>query len=356
MAYSNRPPTPGQPAQSRPRTGLCLLGCVLPLVLIFLIVMAGSWSLLYRVVVGSTSSPYAYTQPTVTSSAGELTSTAEGTHTPEMSREQQALEHANRYRQLAGIAPLRIHPAITQAAQSHADYYAINKHNHAVFPKDEPLSAHGEVTEQPGFTGVQFWDRLQHAGYPGDLGSEVMAFYNTPITAVDSWMASVYHRLPFVDPRINEAGYGAQDGDVDVMDFGISSDAPAVDLNQVSVYPANGMKNIPRGWDCWEAPNPYADTGCSANQPVGYVITVLPMGQQQFRSLRLATAAGQQVPIHALRHDERYKCWYAAAQQPLAANTSYTTTLTGTDNDGKPMQITVSFTTGDQMYQVQRET
>src|SRR5436309_2528307 len=100
-----------------------------------------------------------------------------------------ALARANEFRARAGLPPLQGDAAITTATQNHANYYALN---HA----DPPAIAnpHNEVAGKPGFTGVNFWDRLQAAGFSGNATAEVMHFLGDPRASVNGWMASVFHR------------------------------------------------------------------------------------------------------------------------------------------------------------------
>lgn len=268
---------------------------------------------------------------------------------PTGSPAERALARANYYRQLGGIPPLRLDAAIARAAASHAGYYVLNAGTPGAFPGG---NAHGEVPGYPGFTGEGFWDRMEAAGYGGNAVFEVMHFINGPEATVEDWIATVYHRIPFMNPRVTDAGYGEGQGrdKAAVMDFGTTPGVNPVSDDVVSVYPANGQSEVPRAWGCGEAPNPYADIGCSGSNPVGFVITILAMGSQQFDGLTLRTIDGAPVAIHALRYDQGFRVWYAAARRPLAANTSYTVTLTGTNDNGSPLSMQWTFTTGSKLY------
>ena len=290
--------------------------------------------------------------PTATSTATATptsTVTPVPTNRPDGPPAAQALARANYYRTLAGIPPLRSVAAIEQAALNHAQYYVANHKSPGAFPNGNP---HGEVAGFPGFTGAHFWERMIHTGYTNRARFEVMHFINDPTIAVDDWVATVYHRVPFIDPRIDEVGYGGASKNgaaADVMDFGYSGDNLQISPDRIIIYPANNQVDIPRAWDCRESPNPYADEGCDGQHPVGYVITVLGMGNQQFSKLEMRTADGQTVSMHPLRVEGNLA--FTAAKAPLAANTTYIVLLTGLDNQAKPLELEWRFTTNTKMYQ-----
>jgi len=265
--------------------------------------------------------------------------------------EAQALAQANIYRQLVNAPLLSLQANITQAAKDHATYYTTNYKSTAAFPGG---NVHGEVEGFTGFTGVNFWDRMKNAGYTGSARFEVMHLIADPLLTVESWVASVYHRIPFIDPRMNEVGYGQAEvsaAAAAVMDFGASTNIAPVETSTVILYPVPNQTAVPRAWDCNEAPNPYADVSCSSSNPVGYVITILPMGNQTFDQLELSTAAGTLVTTHSIRYDSAFKVWYAAATAPLNASTSYNVKLQGKDNAGKALTLNWSFTTGTKFFQ-----
>lgn len=63
---------------------------------------------------------------------------------------QLATNRFNDYRALAGVALLRTHPALVQAAQSHADYRRINKDDSPILVIDKRMYQHrGEVANIP---------------------------------------------------------------------------------------------------------------------------------------------------------------------------------------------------------------
>jgi hypothetical protein len=75
-----------------------------------------------------------------------------------------------------------------------------------------------------------------------------MAFLNDPKLAVDEWMATLYHRLPFVVANAEEMGYGAaQKGFArcDTIDFGTTGAPLPEYADAVLPFPPDGMTGVP---------------------------------------------------------------------------------------------------------------
>ncbi len=171
---------------------------------------------------------------------------------------QSALEQSNCYRNLVGLQPGVLHPALDEAAQSHADY----------------MQARGQLTHQQsagtsGYTGDWVWDRMEFAGYPLEAGrswGEVVAYGYDPVAAVDGWVQSVYHRIPFTTPSWKEVGFG-QAGLFSAM--GIVTYWPA-ETDSAVIYPVDGQLDVPTTFQSDEEwPDPAPDHGA-----VGTPITV----------------------------------------------------------------------------------
>lgn len=231
-----------------------------------------------------------------------------------------------------------------QVAENHAHYYVQNDGNSSAFSH----GAHSEVEEFPGFTGAKFWQRMDYTHYDGQAAAEVMTFGpQDPSSAIASWMETVYHRLPFMNPGIDEMGYGQamnNTASTAVVDFGFSSIAPIVPEDSVVVYPIDGQTDLNTSWHCNEWPQPFPGVDCR-NNPVGTVITIQAWGNQSFDSLELRTSNGALVNMHQLFVEDNRNLWYTAPRQPLNTGTTYNVTLRGTDHTGNADTITWSFTT-----------
>jgi hypothetical protein len=180
----------------------------------------------------------------------------------------EALEYVNEVRFRVGLGPINETTPINDAAQAHAEYYALHVQQY----QSTGLSPHEENPSwSDGFTAVSFFDRMREYGYEGYSGFEIIAFYHHPRKAVQGWMDTLYHRIPIVYPDSEEMGYGAAGGGgsaIDVIDFGVGSGAPA---DSVILYPWEGQTDVPLSWNGMESPQPPIPPG---GYPSGPIITV----------------------------------------------------------------------------------
>jgi len=186
-----------------------------------------------------------------------------------------ALERANYYRWYAGLPPLDMLQSINNAAQSHCECYAEN------IDKYGAMSPHDENTGwgPPCHGGLM--QRLNHWGYAGMGASEVMAFMHNPEGAVDGWIDTLYHRIPYMDASFNSCGYGLAGAGTawtggnscDTMDFG------TVDVNGrkymgqeiEGIWPPPGATGIRVSFDGAESPQPIPP---ATGWPSGTIITI----------------------------------------------------------------------------------
>lgn len=207
----------------------------------------------------------------------ELDPLPSGSVPPEARPDQvEALDRANWYRWQSNLPPLDMIDAINKACQAHCDYYVKHKDKY----QGTGTSPHDENPQwADGFTGVAPWDRMGHFGY-GDGAAEVIAFLHNPTGAVDGWMNTLYHRIPFMDATMMSCGYGAagsgtwQDSSkIDTMDFGFS-DADGkkyMGPERMGIYPPPDSSGIPPSFDGMETPQPPPPPG---GYPSGTIISI----------------------------------------------------------------------------------
>lgn len=261
-------------------------------------------------------------------SASELGDTAE-----------QALAMINTYRAWLGLPPLTRHPALEAAAQAHARYYQLNYGD----PSLAGMGLHQEQQGKPGFTGASIGDRAQAQGYSGSV-NENIGLSGSLTTSVRMFMGTVNHRLPLIDPRYTDIGFGwVSEGDVriEVIMVGTPSWSESASPEWVA-WPADGMTGVDTHF--WgEAPNPFA----GASFPLGYPITLKYFGPGDvvFTSATLL-ADGQ--PVETLFTTGNgwlsRRTALVAATTPLQPGVTYTYTITGTAN-GQPFTHQASFQT-----------
>ncbi len=275
--------------------------------------------------------------------------TGECSHTALQPCQDLAWERANTYRSLLGLPTIANDDALIDAATAHCEYYVA--HEKDVY-QATGLSPHSEAPGYSGFTGADFGVRAQAAGYDASPLFEVMAFLNDPVLAVDEWMATLYHRLPFVVANAEEMGYGgAQKGlaACDTIDFGTSGAPLPEYAGAVIPFPPDGMTGVPTRWDGLESPqpplpNPY---------PSGPILTVsFGAGAGTGVAVVDSTINGPGGPVAHVAGDPKSDgslcCGVVAlyANQPLQPLTTYTVSLDYSRN-GTPGSVQWSFTTND---------
>jgi len=120
----------------------------------------------------------------------------------------------NTIRRHAGMIPLRNSYALSRSAYHHAKYLG-------------RLRRKGHL-ERPGayYTGRTPFDRMVRAGYPSRAGVENISYGDSSYEhSVRILMATLYHRLAFLDFRIDVMGsseYGNRKGRIYVYDMGAS--------------------------------------------------------------------------------------------------------------------------------------
>lgn len=256
-----------------------------------------------------------------------------------------ALERVNWYRTAAGLAPMRFAPELGASTARHAAYLAANDDQR-----------HGDShTEEPGtplYFGASGGDRARYFAYQGG-SAEVINFVDLAERAVDGWMDSLYHRIPFLKPGNTEMGYGlagAGDNLVNVVQTGPGDATPGAVL-----WPQPGQTGVPTSWDGAESPDPF-DLYPGAPRPVGYTITLTFGGQVRSLTLSAASLTGPAGAVKVYQfspgQDPRLRETVAIIPAaPLAPGTTYTGYLAGQVDQGggpQPYERRWSFTTRDE--------
>jgi hypothetical protein len=246
-----------------------------------------------------------------------------------------ALDAVNRARLAAGSVCATLIPELITAAQNHCDYYSMNDGMCTA-------NAHNEVASCAGFTGTNPGDRTSAAGYSGWGGSEVMAFTGDPERAVQSWIDTVWHRTPVLDPWTTHMGYGGTGG-CDTIDFGRGEPAPE---DTIVVYPYDGQTEVPLSFNGrYEGPMPPAPP---SGWPSAYPVNVYAQDIQVTE--HVITVDGEDTPIeHVWITPEDSTLLrngvFIYPYTPFAANTTYRVRVTGTYVGG-PLALEWTFTTG----------
>lgn len=251
-----------------------------------------------------------------------------------------ALAVVNNYRVPAGAGCATMVPEINKAATAHCAYYAM-------FAMGDMCVAnpHLEVTGCAGFTGATPGDRMKAAGYSSFGGGEVMAFVNSAQGSVDTWVNSVWHRVPILDPWTTHLGYGSSATKAcDTIDFGRGT-TPAPN-NTVVVYPYDGQTNIPLAFNGqYEGPMPpMPGTGWPSSAPISVY------AQKIMVTEHVLTKDGDPTPIEHVWLDSQAEIVaqdmrrqltnvvFMYANKPFEANTKYRVKVSGTYGGGALMK------------------
>jgi len=240
----------------------------------------------------------------------------------------------------AKLPALNCVDSIMKAARNHSSYIGQNGWT----------LTHTEVNGKPGYTGVNFWDRMAYTGYTGSAYYEVVhstADAHAAITGQNGWINTLYHRIPFVAYPTKDFGFGAASstqGQTSTVDFGSGNKAPTA--TSMTTWPADGDTAI---WttfhNAYESPNPLPN-----QQVAGYPITIIGGS-----ALTLAThdvTANNAAVAHIVLDKNSDSTGlipssqiYLIPNNVLSKNTKYVVHVTGTVN-GSPYDLTFSFTTG----------
>ena len=202
-----------------------------------------------------------------------------------------ALARINQWRAAIGVAPMTRHPALDQSAQAHAMYYKLNGGGGSI---------HDEAPGNPGFTGADFMDRAQAAGYPSRDVNENMGLSGDQLTSLDWYINTINHRLTLLDPRYIHIGFGVVNDTVkvDVIDVG-APDWSTTATPTWEQWPPDGGTGVGTSFD-GESPNAFK----SASYPIGTPISLkyLGSGSVAFSSATITTN-GQTVTSFAATGD-----------------------------------------------------
>lgn len=228
---------------------------------------------------------------------------------------------------------------IQKAANNHASYIQLNG----------GTITHTEVMGKPGFTGVNFWDRMTAGGFkgPGSAMFEVIHSLGDGRGAIlgeSGWINTLYHRIPFVTYGAGGYGFGNNSGKWATVDFSTGGATPPA--TAISTWPVDGDTGVWTTFRCAsESPNPLpgqTNAGYPVSLTGGKALSII---SQQI------TKAGADVPLvlftkasdsTGLIPDTQV---YLIPKTPLTPSTRYDVKVKGTVG-GSPFDLAMSFTTG----------
>ena len=249
-----------------------------------------------------------------------------------------ALDHVNVFREMVGVPLINGNENLQAAAMDHCACYTEHKDEYG------SMSPHSEDASWAPPCYGELGERIQEKNYTGGAGySEVMAFMNDPINSVEAWMATVYHRLPLIDPGSKDMGYGHSAG-CDTINVGMGGNGGSWEV----IYPIDGQTDVDTQWSGNEGPQPKVPPG---GYPSGPVITI------QFGSASFSIAeavirdpSGASLPLTLLTPENDSFLGGDAisfyTNSPLSTQTEYGVEVRGIVN-GTEWEKRWSFTTGN---------
>ena len=100
----------------------------------------------------------------------------------------------NAARQIAGLNPVLLDESLSGPCQKHAEYIVRNLDH----PRVQGLGIHEEDLSLPGSS--------REGARTGK--ASVIALISDPDDSVYGWMATLYHRIPILEPELKRVGYG----------------------------------------------------------------------------------------------------------------------------------------------------
>jgi uncharacterized protein YkwD len=240
----------------------------------------------------------------------------------------------NGYRKLAGLGAVELDAGLTKGCRAHADYLVRN----AGDPSTEGLGGHDENPKLPGYS-----EEGRRAGKSSDIAFDV-----EPLAAVPDWMATLFHRIPLLDPELRRVGFGASKGEKSGWVVGVDVTSGR-GSSAVVCCPADGQKDVPTAYHAGERPDPVPQ---SKDHRAGFPVTVMfpPGAAVKDATARLLDGRGQEVaawvssPEQTVDHDLQRNQVCLIARQPLQPGTRYTVTVSA-QVDGAEWKETWRFTT-----------
>jgi Cysteine-rich secretory protein family/Bacterial Ig-like domain len=252
--------------------------------------------------------------------------------------EAKALDRINFHREAAGLKPVTADPALSKGCVAHAQYLVKNADN----PATQGLGMHKEDPKLPGYTDE------------GVKAAAAAVIYPTEdrVAAVDGWMATLFHRVPLLDPKLTKVGLGFAKGDKSGGFFMVDTirGRDGKDSTKPVLYPADRQEDVPLKF-IRELPDPLPAKAKAAGYPITAtfpekaavkdVTASLKDGDDEEVAVWLSTPekpAGDQKPFQ-----RNTVCLIARA--PLKPNTTYSVTIKAKVNE-KAWSESWSFTTG----------
>lgn len=289
------------------------------------------------------------TPPVVTTDSTIVATAPAGTYTD--ADKLAAYNYLNAQRIACGFGALKQNAALDQAAQSHANYVAQN-----IDAGRADAYGHAENPAYPGFTGVTPLDRANFRSYGGLAVGEELAAAGPALFVVQGLLGTTYHGLGLLrgesDVGIGSSPSSSMNLPIVTMEIGLHSTAEVqyLDSKTVATFPCDGQTSVTTTHGS-EVPSPIPGRDFSANRPGRVIIASVRVNQtltvSEFSLTPEGGTALKTILLTSATDPNKMLSSNVVAlipDAPLAAKTTYTAKLVGTNN-GQAVNKTWSFTT-----------
>lgn len=247
---------------------------------------------------------------------------------------QSSLASINQARKICGLEDVKISTDLSYGCQKHARYLLLNKDNPLVMG----LKAHEEQKDLPGYSPE------------GEKAAKASVIHYEPLSqGTGHWLASFYHRVPLIQPALQEIGIGYyRQGSEWICLVDCLSGPKAKITKDIVFYPEDGQANVPINFGI-EIPNPLP---AEHKGPAGFPITILFAAGQKVSDVEIKlTGPKDSVVAGYLSTPEKPASSFPQSnainlipKQPLAKGMQYQVELR-CQLGGKPFARTWRFTT-----------
>ncbi|MFJ1260564.1 CAP domain-containing protein [Cupriavidus sp. CuC1] len=296
------------------------------------------------------SQPTTPTVPVVTTDSTIVATAPAGTYSD--TDKLGAYNYLNAQRVTCGFGALAQNAALDKAAQAHADFIAKN-----VDAGHADAYGHLENATYPGFTGSAPLDRANLQSYGGVGVGEDISADPSAYVGVQEFLSVTYHAVSVLG-GYRDLGIGVSKKTstwalpVVVLNLGLRSTADVQNLDSkvVATFPCDGQTSVTTAHGS-ESPSPILGRDLTINPAGRSVIAMVRTGQTLSVSEFTVTATGgtalKATLLTSATDPNKMLSSNVVAlipDAPLAAKTTYTAKLVGTNN-GQPVNKTWSFTT-----------
>jgi hypothetical protein len=246
----------------------------------------------------------------------------------------QALAALNEARKACGLDPVKLSTELSAGCRKHSRYLVANKDS----PLVAGLKAHEEVK-----------DLKDYSEEGARAAKNSVIHYVPPSKAITGWLATFYHRVPLLQPKLKEVGIGYfQQGTDRACGIDCITGASGENAKAIVFYPDDGQQSVPLVFGP-EIPTPIPATH---KGPAGFPITVYFARNQKIKDVEVKVLGPKKVNIPCFVSTPEspattFQQWNAICiipSQPLAKATTYKVEVRCTVS-GNPYSRTWQFST-----------